>query len=430
MKSSSNLHSIMPMLTVYLPYSEDKLMSTLEPTVFNIAQIESLPITAMQIEQATRTDRVLSKVLRYTKSGWPSKEEDVLKPYQQCSQQIIVEGDCLMWGYRIIIPEKHRHRILNELHRDHPGCSRMKNVARSYLWWPGLDQDIENIAKSCMFCQSVRNTPQTVPLHPWTWPTKPWQCIHIDYAGPFLDTNFLVVVDAHSKWPEVFKMKSTITSKTIAVLQHLFATYGIPEQIVSVNGPQLVAEEFKIFLQKNGVKHICCAPYHPSSNGAVERFIQTFKKSMKASQKDGRTLSHRLSDFLLTYHSTPHATTNRTPSSLFLQRPMQTLFSLLQLNTERKVLNKQADQANRHDVHSKMRSFTVNQKVMVRNYRPGPKWIPATIIRQLGPLSFTVKVKNGLEWKRHMEQIQGYLPTSEDISCSSSASTDDLIWTH
>ena len=124
----------------------------------------------------------------------------------------------------------------------------MKSVARSYLWWPGLDQDIKNIAKSCMFCQSVGNTPQTVSLHPWTWPTKPWQRIHIDYAGPFFNTNFLVVVDAHWKWPEVFEMKSNITSKTIAVLRHLFATYGIPEQIVSDNGPQFVAEEFKIFL--------------------------------------------------------------------------------------------------------------------------------------------------------------------------------------
>ena len=71
----------------------------------------------------------------------------------------------------------------------------------------------------------------------------------------------------------------------------------------------------------------------------------------------------------------------------------------------------------------------MNQMVMIRNYHPGLKWIPATIIRQLGPLSFTVKVKNGLEWKRHMEQIQGYLPNSEDISCSSSFSTDDQSMT-
>ena len=74
-----------------------------------------------------------------------------------------------------------------------------------------------------------------------------------------------------------------------------------------------------------------------------------------------------------------------------------------------------------------MKSFTVNHKVMVRNYHPGPKWIPATIIRQLGPLSFRVRVKKWPGMERHMEQIQGYLPISEDISCSSSASTDDQL---
>ena len=198
----------------------------------------------------------------------------------------------------------------------------MKSVARSYVWWPGIDKDIEDIAKSCLVCQSIKNVPQAAPLHPWTWPTKPRQRLRIDFVSPFLDTNFLVVVDAHSKWPEVFEMSSTTSSKTIAVLRHLFATYGLPEQIVSDNGPQFVSDEFKTFLQKNGVKHIRCAPYHPSSNGAVERFNQTMKKSLKASQKDGRTLSHRLSDFLLTYRSTPHDTTNRAPCSLFLQREM------------------------------------------------------------------------------------------------------------
>ena len=92
---------------------------------------------------------------------------------------------------------------------------------------------------------------------------------------------------------------------------------------MSDNGPQFTAEEFKTFMKSNGVKHIRCAPYHPSSNGAAERFIQTFKRSMKASQKDGRTFSHRLADFLLTYRAIPHATTGRAPSTLFLQRHLR-----------------------------------------------------------------------------------------------------------
>ena len=120
------------------------------------------------------------------------------------------------------------------------------------------------------------------PLHPWVWPSRPWQRIHVDFAGPFLGKSFLVVVDAHSKWPEVFEMSSTTALKTIATLRHLFAAYGLLEQLVSNNGPQFTSEEFQIFVKQNGVKHIRCAPYHPSSNGAAERFVQTFKQVMKA----------------------------------------------------------------------------------------------------------------------------------------------------
>ena len=77
-------------------------------------------------------------------------------------------------------------------------------------------------------------------MHPWIWPSRPWQRVHVDFAGP----TYLIAVDAHSKWPEVQEMKSTTAAKTIEVLRHLFARFGLPKQLVSDNGPQFVAEEF------------------------------------------------------------------------------------------------------------------------------------------------------------------------------------------
>ena len=73
-------------------------------------------------------------------------------------------------------------------------------------------------------------------------------------------------------------MSSTTASKTIIALQSLFAKYGLPEQLVSDNGPQFTSEEFAHFMKTNGIKHIHSAPYHPSSNGLAECFIQTFSK--------------------------------------------------------------------------------------------------------------------------------------------------------
>ena len=117
------------------------------------------------------------------------------------------------------------------------------------------------------------------------------------------------MVDAHSKWTEAVPMTTITASRTIKALQALFARYGLPEQLVSDNGPQFTSDDFAQFMRANGIKHILCAPYHPSSNGLAERFIQTFKRVMKAGDKDGQRIITQLSRFLLRYRSTPHSIT-------------------------------------------------------------------------------------------------------------------------
>lgn len=188
----------------------------------------------------------------------------------------------------------------------------MKEMARR---WPGIDAEIEEEATGCPDCQNVRNMPQIARLHPWDFPEEPWQRIHIDFAGPVESHMFLVIVDAHSKWPEVAVMNSTSSEKTIEELRSVFSRFGIPQQLVSDNGPQLVSEEFQFFLLLNGIQHIRSAPYHPSTNGLAERFVQTLKKALKTSQGKG-SLNQRLN----TYRNTPHAVTKVSPALALLKR--------------------------------------------------------------------------------------------------------------
>ena len=225
---------------------------SLEASIFNLTQIDCLPVTSTQVQQATRVDPCLSKVTQYTRDGWPASVPEALKSYRNRHTELSVEGDCLLWGTLVIISKKLQGSVLNELHSNHPGVSRMKSVARSYGWWPGLDQNIEDLVKGCIPCQSVKSATPIAPLHPWIWPSKPWQRIHVDFAGPFLGRMFVVIVDAHSKWPEVYEMSSTSTDSTIAILRHVFAAHGLPQQLVSDNGPQFASSESHNFLKRMG----------------------------------------------------------------------------------------------------------------------------------------------------------------------------------
>ena len=189
----------------------------------------------------------------YTRDGWPSDVGGVFRYFWRRKEELSIKKGCLLWGIRVLVPIKLQDKLLEELYQDHPGMSRMKAVARSYMWWPGLDKSIENKAGSCSQCQAVRHQPPVAPLHPWCGPEKLWQCIHVDFVGPFQGTMFLVTVDVHSKWPEVSMVSSITVSKTMGVLRQMFAAYGLPDQIISDNGPQFISDHLATFTKMNGM---------------------------------------------------------------------------------------------------------------------------------------------------------------------------------
>ena len=201
------------------------------------------------------------------------------------------------------------------------------------------------IAKSCPDCQLTQREPSTVPVHPWEWPLLPLQRIHIDFAGPFLNSMFLVVVDAHSRWLEVERISSTTSEKTIATLQTVFARYGVPAQFVRDNGPELKSEEFEQFLKRNGIKHITTAPYHPATIGLTERCVESFKNGMK-SETEVKSLNIKLAMFLLAYYrNAPHSTTEEPSFQLFWGRKLRTRLNLLKPDLSIQVNNRQTDQS-------------------------------------------------------------------------------------
>ena len=374
---------------------------TTEGTETNISQIDNVPISNQRLKRATDNDPILSKVKNFVQHGWPV--EDLGPEFTQFAKkrhELTVEEGCLLWGLRVVIPKKLQAAILSELHEQHPGIVRMKSLARMHVYWPNIDVDIEQTVHDCKDCHQ-NSDPIKANSNPWVWPNKAGARVHVDFAGPFLDRMFLIIVDAHSKWADVIPMKSTTTEATIRVLRTKFTEWGLPQVLVSDNGPQFISDEFKKFLKSNCIEHIKSSVRHPSSNGEAERFVRTFKNAMKATKSSKGDIHQKLARFLLSYRTTPHTTTKETPAKLFLGRELRTRLSALKPNLANSIQKKQS----KHVKDSRI--LEIGDPVLVRDYRKDTdKWTKGVIISKLGPVTYQVELEDEIIWKRHIDQLK------------------------
>ena len=200
-------------------------------------------------------------------------------------------------------------------------------------------------------------------------------------------------------------MSSTTANVTIQQLRMIFSRFGLPETLVSDNGPQFASEDFRSFCKLNGIHHILVAPYHPSSNGMAERAVQKFKQSFK--KLTGGTVEQRLARLLFTYRLTPHSTTGRSPAELMLGRQPRSRLDLLKPNIAQKVERRQFNQKLTHDKSTSTRSFQEGEEVYAKNFSAyGAPWLTGHITKLTGPVSVEIQLKDGSTVKRHFDQIR------------------------
>ncbi len=227
--------------------------------------------------------------------------------------------------------------------------------------------------------------------------------LHVDYAGPFMGKMFFVLIEAHSKWMDVYPVNSATSATTIECLRNSLCNHGLPELIVSDNGTCFISAEFKEFLHKNGVRHVTSAPYHASSNGLVERAVQIVKTMLKKTV-DG-TIATKLSRVLFSYRITPQTTTGLSPAELLYGRKLRCSMDFIHPDLTRKINEQQQKQKVYHDKKARERNFCVGDPVLTRNLSYGPKWIPGHVATVTGPLSYKVMLGDGRVVRRHVDQI-------------------------
>ena len=108
--------------------------------MFSLNVLDSTPITSEQVKRWTNRDPVLSMVKKWLLEGWAvSCSDEEFQPFFKRHHELSLECGVILWGSRVVIPDKGKQRLLEELHYGHPGITKMKSLARSYICWPKCD---------------------------------------------------------------------------------------------------------------------------------------------------------------------------------------------------------------------------------------------------------------------------------------------------
>ena len=261
------------------------------------------------------------------------------------------------------------------------------------------------MVKSCNVCQMNQRLPKKSIPHPWIRPKEKWERIHIDYAGPFKGSMWLIIVDSFSKWIEVENMKNSTTAlNTIKKLTIVFSRYGNPKILVSDNARQLVtSHDFEMFCKRNGITHIPIPSYHPASNGQAESIVGKFKSAMKKMCVKNSDMEIEIAQWLLNYHNTPHSTTGVEPAVLMTGRRLRSTLSLLNPLSVSTTKHRAKETVERIDSEKSLRRFKNGDDVLYRDVIHG-KWIRGTVI-ECSDKQYTIETVDGVIIRKHIDHV-------------------------
>ncbi|KXJ18236.1 Uncharacterized protein K02A2.6 [Exaiptasia diaphana] len=216
----------------------------------NIVHIRNRPQTA---GPTTRH----KEVINYVQESWPDKDQlnGITRHYWPFRASLTIIDGLLMYDSRIVIPSSLRQDILGKLHEGHQGIAKCRRLAIQSVWWPGLSKNIKELIENCrVCCQAKRSHPE--PLNPTVMPQRPWQKLAADLME-IKKSQYLVVIDYYSRYIELAKLENSTTSKeVINHLKSIMARHGIPETMLTDNGPQFSSKEFSLFANEYGFSHL------------------------------------------------------------------------------------------------------------------------------------------------------------------------------
>lgn len=382
-------------------------LETMDPLSTVKISSESLP----RLQKTTEEDPVMQTLKNTILVGWPDRKEKVplnIQEYWNFREELTLHNGILFKNQRVIIPRAMRPELTNRAHSSHQGIDACIRRAKDVVFWPSMSKDIQEAVEKCEVCAEFQNNNSKQPMQSHEIPGRPWSRVSSDLFT-LNSRDYIVLVDSYSDFIEVGELRSTNSSDIIRFLKQQFSRHGIPNVLVTDNGPQFSSSEFTTFSSTWEFKHVTSSPTHAKSNGKAESAVKVVKKMFKKAHRDSKDPWLALLD----QRNTPTQGVGSSPAQRLMSRRTRTLLpiaaNLLYPKVEEgvtKMLKLKRQKAKSYHDRSSivLPELEIGQEVRVAGQR-NKTWEAGTCVEKLSDRSYMVEV-NGAIIRRNREALK------------------------
>jgi len=381
-----------------------------------------------RLREATAKDSTLSELDTVIHQGWPDLKQNVplsIRAFWPYRDELVVDGKIIFKGTKVVVPKALRATMLQRIHSSHQGPEACVRRARDVIFWPGMANEIRHLASQCSTCNEYTAKQQKEPLMSPVVPTAPWSMVAQDLFT-FAGKAYLITVDYYSDFWELDAVSDTSSETIIECTKVHFARYGIPEKVVTDNGPQFRAQSYENFAKQWGFYHVTSSPYHSQSNGKAESAVKIAKSMLKKVTKDNMDINLAI----LSWRNTPTQGGQYSPVQKLHSRRTRTQLptsnKLLQpkvvRGVEDEIIQRRQRAKQQYDKTAKeLPTLTDGQTVRIQPVKHHGQWEKATVIKKVDARSYLVKVANGRVYRRNRKHLR---QSKEAPPCTSGMEQD------
>ena len=381
-----------------------------------------------QIQNLTNNDETLQTLKTTILIGWPETREQVpvaIRPYWNARDGLTVQDGIIYCSNSVVIPKQLRPEILTRIHSSDLGIEACLRKARDSLYWPNMNDEIKDYISQFSTCSEMQRNQQKEPLIPIPHeiPDRPWSKVGVDLFT-YRSHEVLVAVDYFSDYLEIDLLPDTTASTVINCLQQHFSRHGIPDVVISDNGPQFRSAEFNAFATEWEFEHLTSSAYHSQSNGKAESAVKIAKTMLKKAKRSGRNIWKSLLDWrntpTVSMGSSPvqRLMSRRTRHSLPLSKPLlkpHVIENVPQMLKDKRAKSKTQYDENAKELPNLISGQSIRMKPSPSDY--SKKWRYGTCVSELGTRSYVVDV-DGKQYRRNRRVWLATLLRINYFNCS------------